>query len=88
MLFRALLTVASLVGQEYVVHGRHVRAVAVHSCCLAHSTAIVSSLHSCGALDICTEDEVKSVADGIVSQGLDKLGYQWITVSFLHSQTA
>ncbi len=26
----------------------------------------------------CTETEIMSVADAIVSQGLDKLGYKWV----------
>lgn len=28
--------------------------------------------------DVCSEQEVKSVADAIVANGLDKLGYRWI----------
>jgi len=35
---------------------------------------------ACGALDICTEKEVKSVAQSIVTQGLDKLGYQYVNL--------
>ncbi len=34
----------------------------------------------CGALDVCTEKEVKSVVDAIVAQGLDKLGYKYINL--------
>jgi alpha-galactosidase len=29
----------------------------------------------CGLIDVCTEKEVKSVADAMIAQGLDKLGY-------------
>eukprot|EP00045_Choanoeca_perplexa_P006845 m.59304 g.59304 ORF g.59304 m.59304 type:complete len:410 (-) comp13816_c0_seq3:32-1261(-) len=35
---------------------------------------------ACGLRDICTETEIKSVVDSIVSQGLDKLGYQYINM--------
>lgn len=35
---------------------------------------------ACGALDICTEQEIMSVADAIVEQGLDKLGYEYINM--------
>ncbi|EDQ92942.1 uncharacterized protein MONBRDRAFT_30876 [Monosiga brevicollis MX1] len=35
---------------------------------------------ACGALDICTEKEIMSVVDGIIEQGLDKLGYKYINM--------
>jgi len=35
---------------------------------------------ACGALDYCNEWLIKSVVDGIVDQGLDKLGYQFISL--------
>jgi len=41
----------------------------------------------CGALDICTEYEVKSIADAIVSQGLDKLGYNYVNLDDCWSDT-
>ncbi len=31
----------------------------------------------CGLIDICTDSEIRSVADSIVEQGLDELGYNW-----------
>lgn len=34
----------------------------------------------CGIIDKCTETEIMSVADAIVSQGLDKLGYKYIVM--------
>eukprot|EP01147_Barroeca_monosierra_P006997 gene6997-7629_t len=34
----------------------------------------------CGAIDYCAEQEIRSVADSIVEQGLDKLGYRYINL--------
>src|SRR5687768_18448923 len=34
----------------------------------------------CGAIDKCTDAEIRSVAKAMVDQGLDKLGYQWVTL--------
>eukprot|EP00054_Salpingoeca_dolichothecata_P027648 m.203834 g.203834 ORF g.203834 m.203834 type:complete len:62 (-) comp26011_c0_seq4:83-268(-) len=33
-----------------------------------------------GALDLCYDSEIRSVAQAIVDQGLDKLGYQYINM--------
>eukprot|EP00053_Salpingoeca_punica_P011449 m.102032 g.102032 ORF g.102032 m.102032 type:complete len:418 (-) comp15676_c0_seq1:288-1541(-) len=34
----------------------------------------------CGARDVCTEELIMSTADGIVAQGLDKLGYTYLNM--------
>lgn len=41
----------------------------------------------CGLLDICTESEVHSIADAIVAQGLDKLGYTYVNLDDCWSAT-
>jgi alpha-galactosidase len=35
---------------------------------------------ACGLIDKCTEAEIMSVADAIVAQGLDQLGYRYINM--------
>jgi alpha-galactosidase len=42
----------------------------------------------CGLVDICTEQEIRSVADGIVAQGLDKLGYIYLNLDDCWSDTS
>lgn len=42
----------------------------------------------CGARDICTEKLVREIADAIVSQGLDKLGYQYVTMDDCWADTS
>ncbi len=42
---------------------------------------------ACGALDYCTEFLAKSIADAIVEQGLDKLGYQYVNLDDCWSAT-
>jgi alpha-galactosidase len=42
----------------------------------------------CGVIDVCTQQEIMSVADAIVAQGLDKLGYQYVLMDDCWSATS
>lgn len=33
----------------------------------------------CGLIDKCTDSEIRSVADAMVAQGMDKLGYEYVS---------
>lgn len=72
-------------GLEYVVVSpvRVFHRLSVFSCVLFHCLPVFLN-HStddiCGLLDICSEQQIRSIADGIVAQGMDKLGYQWVTL--------
>lgn len=41
----------------------------------------------CGVIDKCTQSEIMSVADAIVAQGLDKLGYEYLVMDDCWSST-
>lgn len=41
----------------------------------------------CGALDFCSEAEIRSIADAIVAEGLDKLGYEYVNMDDCWSAT-
>ena len=45
------------------------------------------AIPSSGALDRCYDHEIRSVADAIVEQGLDKLGYQYVNMDDCWSAT-
>jgi hypothetical protein len=42
--------------------------------------AINNATPPSGLIDKCTEKEIRSVVDGMVEQGLDKLGYRFINM--------